>query len=109
LAKIKISKEEESMNEKLEGKVAVVTGSGQGVGRGIAIVLAREGAKVVTNNRKPHVNSELKTNTDLSEEEKQKLLSLSCDAESTARQIIEEGGEAVPFKEASQTTKSLVK
>ncbi len=33
----------------LEGKVAVVTGSGRGVGRGIALALAREGAKVVVN------------------------------------------------------------
>jgi NAD(P)-dependent dehydrogenase (short-subunit alcohol dehydrogenase family) len=31
----------------LQGKVAIVTGSGQGVGQGIANVLAREGAKVV--------------------------------------------------------------
>ena len=28
------------MTGKLEGKVAIVTGSGQGVGRGIAILLA---------------------------------------------------------------------
>lgn len=33
----------------LQGKVAVVTGSGRGVGRGIALTLAREGAKVVIN------------------------------------------------------------
>ena len=41
------------MGNVLEGKVAVVTGSGQGIGRAIAIGLAQEGAKVVTNNRKP--------------------------------------------------------
>jgi NAD(P)-dependent dehydrogenase (short-subunit alcohol dehydrogenase family) len=33
----------------LEGKVAVVTGSGRGIGRGIALALAREGAKLVIN------------------------------------------------------------
>ncbi len=33
----------------LEGKVAVVTGEGRGIGREIAILLAKEGAKVVVN------------------------------------------------------------
>lgn len=65
------------MGEWLKGKVAVITGSGQGIGRAIAIAMAEEGARVVTNNRRagnPY-----------------------GDAETTAKEIKDMGGQAVPF------------
>jgi 3-oxoacyl-[acyl-carrier protein] reductase len=37
------------MNRRLEGKVAMVTGSGRGIGRAVALKLASDGAKIVIN------------------------------------------------------------
>ena len=34
---------------KLDGKVAAITGSGRGIGRGIALLMTKEGAKAIVN------------------------------------------------------------
>lgn len=82
----------------LEGKVAIVTGSGQGIGRGIAIYLAREGAKVITNNRKPDGASiENYDKSSMLIEEWEEMRRLAGDAENTAAWIKKEGGEALAF------------
>jgi NAD(P)-dependent dehydrogenase (short-subunit alcohol dehydrogenase family) len=39
------------MSEELKGKVALVTGGGQGIGRSIALVLAQRGADVAISGR----------------------------------------------------------
>lgn len=61
----------------LLGRVAVVTGSGTGIGRAIAIAMAREGASVLTNNRSPHGSV--------------------GDAEATAKEIVGMGNKAIHF------------
>ncbi|MCR5846139.1 MAG: SDR family NAD(P)-dependent oxidoreductase [bacterium] len=95
------------MAGKLEGKVALVTGSGQGVGRAIAIGFAQQGAKVVTNNEKrldgsltsggvmkdedyAKLSDERKTWFDRAREETQ------GDAYTTAETIVAMGCEATP-------------
>jgi 3-oxoacyl-[acyl-carrier protein] reductase len=93
------------MSKNLEGKVAVVAGSGQGIGRAIALQLAREGAKVVTNNRKPGSTGMAFITDDqlnaLNEKDRQWLLdgikTEAGDAGTTANRIKEMGGEAIPF------------
>src|SRR5579875_1115911 len=44
------------MGDTLAGKVAIVTGAGRGIGRGHALALASEGARIVVND--PGVNTD---------------------------------------------------
>ena len=91
------------MADTLRGKVAIVTGSSQSVGRAIAIGLAAEGAKVVTNSRKAggtkFLNiSEGEYNSWSKERQAEYdaiLAKIGGDAADTARYICDHGGEAV--------------
>ena len=92
------------MGKHLEGKVAIVTGSGQGIGRAIAKALAAEGAKVVTNNRKPVNQGEIamlspeqlaRLSPEMRQWAQKEADTYAGDAETTAEAIRKAGGQAV--------------
>jgi 3-oxoacyl-[acyl-carrier protein] reductase len=93
------------MDKLLNGRVAVVTGSGQGIGRAIALGFAAQGAKVVTNNRKPGSTGDAMVSEDLYKkltDEQRKWYdtekkAANGDAATTAQTIRDAGGEATHF------------
>jgi len=47
------------MNSRLQGKIAIITGAGSGIGRACALALAREGAKVALVGRRKSLLEEV--------------------------------------------------
>lgn len=81
----------------LDGKVAIVTGAGRGIGREHALALAREGAKVVVNDLGGEVDGSGKS---------------SMVADTVVKEIKDAGGEAVPNYDSvssAEGAKNIVK
>ncbi len=76
------------MTDRLKGKVAIVTGSGRGIGRGEAIALASEGARIVVNDLGGAADG---SGTSTSP------------ADDVVAEIIKMGGEAVPSYDSVTT------
>src|SRR5919197_3174610 len=79
------------MTRILEGKVAVVTGAGQGIGRAVAEALARAGAKVGVNDVGATLSGEAEN---------------ASPAEQAAAAIRQQGGEAVASRDSVAEWKS---
>ena len=66
----------------LEGRLAVVTGGGRGIGRAVAVALAREGCNVIITGRDPQ--SLESTLAELSRSSRAGIMALKCDVTNAA-------------------------